>query len=83
MLQQIYWWFVSLFMSDFWEFPALLLGARRCPVCGRFRRSVRRSRRSTAYCDDRLNFIVCCDDCYEREEDYWADMWSDYYSGCM
>lgn len=34
-------------------------------------------RQSTAYCDDELNWIVACPDCFEAIEEQWKDLWSD------
>jgi hypothetical protein len=60
-----------------------LLGYRKCPDCARWRRGVSRRRQSTRYVDDELNYIVCCPACFDDVEEYWDDMWSDYYQGCM
>ena len=36
-------------------------------------------RQNTAYLDDELNWIYVCDRCNEDIEEYWKDMWEDYY----
>lgn len=58
-----------------------------CPCCKRrrLRRDVRRRRRNTSYCKslDDNNYLTSCGDCYDEDCEYWADMWADYYSGCM
>lgn len=38
---------------------------------------------NTRYVNDELNFMVLCDRCQEESNEYWAEMWSDYWSGCL
>ena len=47
-----------------------------------FRRGKRR-RQNTSYYDDRLNWTFLCDECMEKNQEYWDDMWSEYYSQVM
>ncbi len=56
---------------------------QRCPYCQRWRWSVMRRRQNTAYVDDELNYAKCCRECFERTQEHWADMWSDYYRDCF
>lgn len=43
----------------------------------------KRRHKGTAYIDDELNYVTICDSCYEKEREYWDDMWREYYAGCM
>jgi hypothetical protein len=53
-----------------------LFGPRCCRcTC----RGATRQRMSTAYVNDESNYTVQCDECMVETEDYWADMWSEYY----
>jgi len=38
---------------------------------------------NTRYVNDDSNYNNFCDQCFEDSEDYWADMWSDYYGSRM
>ena len=33
------------------------------------------------YIDERRNWNTLCDECYDEIQDYWREMWQDYYSG--
>ena len=46
-------------------------------------REGKRRRQNTRYVDDERNWVVMCDECFDENERYWRDMWSDYYAGCM
>lgn len=50
-----------------------------CPQCGRYFLKVRTTRQNTAYVDDKLNFFTGCKKCEEANDEYWADMWEQYY----
>ena len=43
----------------------------------------KRRRQNTRYEDDAQNWVTLCDDCMKTNDAYWADMWANYYSGCM
>lgn len=49
----------------------------RCCCCGC--RGAHRQRMNTRYVNEESNWTVQCDLCMEETEDYWADMWSEYY----
>lgn len=51
------------------DYPCFNLGKRR--------------RQNTQYVDDSCNWVFLCDECFEVIQGYWADMWAEYYSGCM
>jgi len=42
-----------------------------------------RYRQNTAYVNEESNWVVLCPEHIEENEAYWADMWAEYYSGCM
>lgn len=52
-----------------------------CAPCDRFFVYPKVRRRNTAYDDDSLNYNCLCKDCYEEEEEYWAERWADYNAG--
>ena len=55
-----------------------------CPQCGRwFRYTRKKRRRNTAYCEDELNWLYSCRECYEYDCDYFEELWKDYYSGIL
>ena len=51
-----------------------------CPQCGRYFRRVRTTRQNTAYVDDTQNFFTGCKKCAKENAEYWAELWSEYYS---
>lgn len=42
-----------------------------------------RQRQNTKYVDDTQNWVTLCPDCMRANEEHWADMWADFYSGCL
>ena len=56
----------------------------KMPLChaGCWRRGIKR-RQSTAYGNDKLNWVVLCDECFGEQEAYWKERWDDYYRNCM
>jgi hypothetical protein len=44
-----------------------------------FRRGKRR-RQYTAYVKDELNWVFMCDECARINDEYWQEMWQDYYN---
>jgi hypothetical protein len=54
-----------------------------CPFCKNFRENVERRRARTQYTDDEMNFIVSCEECYDKDCEHWEQAWCDYYAGCM
>lgn len=38
-------------------------------------------RQNTRYQNDRSNWVFLCEDCAKMNSEYWAEMWSEYYSG--
>jgi cytochrome c553 len=52
-----------------------------CPCCERyFRWHVKTQRRNTAYCDETQNWLTACKACHKEDEEYFADLWEQYYS---
>jgi hypothetical protein len=40
-----------------------------------------KSRRlNTAYHDDKLNYVICCDDCMQMMWEGYESMWEEYYA---
>ncbi|MBZ9622981.1 hypothetical protein G9F71_008945 [Clostridium sp. FP2] len=51
-----------------------------CYHCERWFVYPKRRRMSTAYEHDESNFCTECEECFERTEEYWEDMWDEYNS---
>ena len=51
-----------------------------CPQCGHWLRKVKTMRQNTAYVDDKLNFFTGCKECQKRNDEYWDEMWNQYYN---
>jgi len=43
----------------------------------------KRQRQATAYVNDKRNWVFLCRRCAYENNEYWIDIWNDYYSGCM
>lgn len=65
------------------DFLVWVFGLRRCRYCSRLSWSVTTRRQSTAYVDDKLNYITCCAECYEATEEYWEERWAGYYGDVL
>lgn len=37
----------------------------------------------TQYVEEERNYVTLCKKCRADNDEHWADMWSDYYSGCL
>ena len=48
-----------------------------CDRCGQL--GATRRRQNTAYNDDSMNWNTLCEDCQKNVDEYWADMWDEYY----
>ena len=51
--------------------------------CGKNDDTVQRRRQRTQYVDDKENFKALCPECQKNEDEYWDEMWKDYYANCM
>ena len=49
----------------------------KCEHCGSKNAEKRRQR--TAYADDEKNWRTLCPKCQEENDEYWNEMWDDYY----
>lgn len=54
-----------------------------CPCCKRLRPDVSLRRRNTRYVDEMLNWLPSCEECYAEDYAYYADLWDDFYCGCL
>ena len=54
-----------------------------CQRCEKTGNDVMRRPQNTAYVDEESNWAVLCAECQEEADEYWNDMWAEYYSGCM
>ena len=55
-----------------------------CPWCERyFRHRVITTRRNTAYVDVASNWMTGCKECRKEDDEYFAELWNDYYSGLL
>lgn len=50
-----------------------------CGYCREEKNSVKMRRQNTLYEEEDANYIESCKECFEEKEEYWADMWADYY----
>ena len=48
-----------------------------CGKPARFRRQ------NTQYAEEISNWVCMCDDCFDKNEEYWTDRWEEYYSGIL
>jgi len=49
-----------------------------CQACNK--PGAKKRRQNTAYVDDEANFSILCDDCQQQADEYWKDMWDEYYA---
>jgi len=40
-------------------------------------------RQNTFYPNENDNWVVLCKLCRKENDEYWAEMWREYYSGCL
>lgn len=52
-----------------------------CVYCGSLNAS--NNRQKTEYHNECDNMKVLCPDCQREEDEYWDDMWVDYYSSVL
>jgi hypothetical protein len=53
-----------------------------CPCCGRyFRWPVTTERRCTEYSEPKNNYLTACKECHREDDDYYNDLWKEYYAG--
>ena len=51
----------------------------KCDRCDSLDATRRQQR--TAYVDEESNFATLCPQCQELEDEFWDEMWSEYYAG--
>lgn len=54
-----------------------------CEDCRHWFVYPRTRRRNTQYHNDEDNYVRNCKVCFDRQEEYWADMWAEYYGGLL
>lgn len=55
-----------------------------CPWCCRyFKYNIKCVRRNSQYNDPRNNWITACKQCREEDDEYFKDLWQQYYSDCF
>jgi|GEM_PF-5067377 len=52
-----------------------------CPICGAVSDAIAKRRRNAAYLDDKENWLVSCQGCFDRDWDRLQEDWDDYNSG--
>jgi hypothetical protein len=52
-----------------------------CSCCGDY--PALYGHQHTAYVEKRFNYVTLCDDCWEENNEYWREMWNEYYSMVM
>ncbi len=52
-------------------------GSLKCEHCGAMTAS--RNRQRTAYENDESNFATLCPTCQREADEYWSEMWNEYY----
>lgn len=53
----------------------------KCEQCEKEHESVWIRRTNTAYVEEKLNWVLECDECYEQTEEYWEMMWEEHGHG--
>ena len=53
----------------------------KCQLCGKEGKDVERRRQLTAYPEDEFNWATLCAVCQEETDDYWIELWNEYYAG--
>jgi hypothetical protein len=48
-----------------------------CDRCKQKKESVWIQRTNTAYVEEKLNWVLECDECFEETEEHWRIMWED------
>jgi len=46
-----------------------------------FKIVLRKHRQPTAYVEDKLNWVRLCPKCAKYNNEYWQEMWDEYYRG--
>lgn len=54
-----------------------------CKCCKKFRLSIKKRRRNTAYVNEESNWLTACKECQQEDDEYNRERWAEYYSGLM
>jgi hypothetical protein len=55
-----------------------------CKCGSGLRKSKELRHNNTSYHIEALNWLPpCCDQCYIKEHNYYAEKWAEYYRGCL
>ena len=57
------------------------LGPFKCINCGS--QNAFRCRQRTLYNDEEENFVNLCEICEKENDEYWQDMWEEYYRNAL
>ena len=49
--------------------------------CGKYRAV--RTLQNTRFVEEERNYKVLCPKCQQEADEYWAEMWRDYWAGCL
>ena len=49
----------------------------KCSHCKK--NGAKKRRQNTNYPNDESNFAILCDDCQKDADEYWREMWDEYY----
>ncbi|MCP5415007.1 MAG: hypothetical protein H6961_10415 [Chromatiaceae bacterium] len=60
----------------------------KCPICGcpdydSGKAVIANRRLNTSYVDDKKNWLISCESCFDEIYDQYAEMWSEYYAMVM
>ena len=76
----------TYFITDL-DFPLLKEGDYSTELCecgSGLRKSLERRRNNTQYHNDKENWLKpCCDSCFSESHNYYAELWTDWYKGCL
>ena len=56
---------------------------KRCPLCGRYGKDIFKRRKNTEYNDEESNWVTGCGECYQAMEDYYTELWAEYYASVL
>ena len=49
-----------------------------CTMCGTTE-NVKMHRRNTQFYEDDLNYLIACDSCIQQDNEYYQELWDEYY----
>jgi hypothetical protein len=58
-----------------------LLSRFICYRCSKLSFWHKKHRRNTMYVDNKLNYMIWCDDCAKDDDDYFEERWTEYNQG--